>query len=106
MTTTNLNPSDVLFHLNGKKVVIQNPDPSLLLVDYLRSTEVGLTGTKHACGQGGCGSCTVMLSSYDAITEKVEHVSINSCLRPVVALDGMEVTTVEGLGTIPGFPIR
>ena len=92
--------SDLSFYLNGDKVTIENPDPNMLLVDYLRSTKVGLTGTKHACGQGGCGSCTVMLSYIDNATDKVTNISANSCLRPIVALDGMEVTTVEGLGSV------
>lgn len=88
------------FHINGESYSIQDPDPSLLLVDYLRSTEVGLTGTKHPCGQGGCGGCTVMLSYFDQHKESVVNVSINSCLRPVASLDGMEITTVEGLGSV------
>ncbi|MFN3848942.1 MAG: molybdopterin cofactor-binding domain-containing protein [Spirosomataceae bacterium] len=91
---------DLQFYINGQKHIIQNPDPSVLLVDYLRSTEVGLTGTKHACGQGGCGSCTVMLSYWDEVQNKTVNVSCNSCLRPLVALDGMEVTTIEGLGSV------
>jgi len=78
---------DLQFYINGQKHIIQNPDPSVLLVDYLRSTEVGLTGTKHACGQGGCGSCTVMLSYWDEVQNKTVNVSCNSCLRPLVALD-------------------
>ena len=88
------------FHINGESYSIKDPDPSLLLVDYLRSTEVGLTGTKHPCGQGGCGGCTVMLSYFDQHKESVVNVSINSCLRPVASLDGMEITTVEGLGSV------
>lgn len=91
---------DLHFYINGEKHTITNPDPSVLLVNYLRSTKVGLTGTKHACGQGGCGSCTVLLSYWDELQNKVVNVSCNSCLRPLVALDGMEVTTIEGLGSV------
>ena len=98
--TANEYHSDLHFYLNGDKVTIENPDPNMLLVDYLRSTKVGLTGTKHACGQGGCGSCTVMLSYIDNASHKITNISANSCLRPIVALDGMEVTTVEGLGSV------
>ncbi len=92
--------TDLQFHINGKKIVINNPDPSVLLVDFLRSTEIGLTGTKHSCGQGGCGACTVMLSYWDNEKKKATNVSCNSCLRPLVALDGMEVTTIEALGSV------
>jgi xanthine dehydrogenase/oxidase len=99
-TSKDVISSQLSFFLNGEKVEIDNPDPSTLLVDYLRSTQVGLTGTKHACGQGGCGSCTVTLSYFDNATNKVCNISANSCLRPIVALDGMEVTTVEGLGSV------
>ncbi|MFT6416778.1 MAG: xanthine dehydrogenase/oxidase [Dokdonia sp.] len=99
-STENDYHSDLSFYLNGNNVTIENPDPDMLLVDYLRSTKIGLTGTKHACGQGGCGSCTVMLSYVDNASKKVTNISANSCLRPIVALDGMEVTTVEGLGSV------
>jgi xanthine dehydrogenase/oxidase len=92
--------NNLQFFINGEKHQIENPDPSVLLVDYLRSTKIGLTGTKHACGQGGCGSCTVMLSYWDDARNEVVNASCNSCLRPLVALDGMEVTTIEGLGSV------
>ena len=90
----------VKFFLNGKAVTLENPSPDLLLLDYLRSEEVGLTGAKKGCGQGGCGACTVILSEWNEKDEKVEHRSINSCLRPVCALDGLSVTTVEGTGSV------
>jgi xanthine dehydrogenase/oxidase len=91
---------DLVFFINNERVEIANPDPAVLLVDYLRSPEVGLTGTKKSCGQGGCGACTVMLSSYDAETGAVINRSVNSCLRPVCSLDGMAITTIEGLGSV------
>jgi len=89
----------LVFYVNGKRHCIDKPDPDLLLVDYLRSREVGLTGTKHSCGQGGCGSCAVTLSTYTSEGE-VEHHAINSCLRPVCSLHGAAITTVEGLGSV------
>ena len=52
------------FRLNGELDQIDDPDPSLLLGDYLH--DIGLTGTKVGCGQGGCGACTVMISRRDA----------------------------------------
>ncbi|HYJ03548.1 MAG TPA: molybdopterin cofactor-binding domain-containing protein [Chthoniobacterales bacterium] len=86
------------FYLNGKAVTIENPAPDLLLIDYLRSPEVALAGPKKPCGQGGCGGCTVILSWWNAGKKKPEHRAINSCLRPVCALGGLVVTTVEGTG--------
>jgi xanthine dehydrogenase/oxidase len=90
----------VKFFLNGKAVTLENPSPDLLLLDYLRSEEVGLTGAKKGCGQGGCGACTVILSEWNEEEKKAEHHSINSCLRPVCALEGLAVTTVEGTGSV------
>src|SRR6266446_6736920 len=92
--------NELVFWLNGEKVVIKNPDPSLMLVDYLHS--VGLTGTKVGCGQGGCGACTVMLSHRDSVTGAPVHRAVNSCLRPLCAVDGMLVTTTEGIGNVHG----
>ena len=89
--------NQLVFSLNGARVVIANPDPSVLLVDYLHS--VGLTGTKVGCGQGGCGTCTVMLSLRDA-QGAVVHRAVNSCLRPLAAVAGMAVTTTEGIGSV------
>ncbi len=90
--------NNVEFFLNGRPVSIEDPSPDLLLIDYLRSPEVGLAGPKKPCGQGGCGGCTVILSHWDEEQGKPEHRAINSCLRPVCALDGLVVTTVEGTG--------
>ena len=91
---------NLVFYVNGQRYEIENPQPKALLVDFLRSTEIGLTGTKHSCGQGGCGACTVTLSHYDEQRNEVVHLAGNSCLRPLCSLDGMQVTTVEGLGSV------
>src|SRR5436309_15511396 len=79
--------NQLVFWLNGRKVVIPHPDPTMLLVEYLHS--IGLTGTKVGCGQGGCGACTVMLSHRDAVIGAPVHRAVNSCLRPLCAVDGM-----------------
>src|SRR6476661_3169120 len=90
----------VSFYLNGKATTVENPSPDLLLIDYLRSPGVGLAGPKKACGQGGCGACTVILSRWNASENRAEHRAINSCLRPVCALGGLVVTTIEGTGAV------
>jgi carbon-monoxide dehydrogenase small subunit len=58
------------------------------LLDVLRE-ELGITGPKAGCHQGGCGACTVLLDGEPR----------RACLLPVAYADGGEITTVEGLGT-------
>ena len=94
-----MTPNTLLFYVNGRRVAIERPDPTTLLVDWLRSDEIGLTGTKLSCGEGGCGACTVMLSRWDAARGTVEETAINACLRPLVSLDGAMITTTEGIGS-------
>lgn len=79
--------------VNGNTIQLTNPDPSELLADFIRE-KVGLKGTKLGCEEGGCGACTVVLTKPQGI------VSVNSCLRPLCANDGMAVTTVEGIGSV------
>ncbi|NXF31839.1 AOXB oxidase, partial [Nyctibius bracteatus] len=59
-----------------------------------------LTGTKYGCGVGGCGACTVMISTYDPVAKQIQHRPGNSCLLPICSLHGAAVTTVEGVGSI------
>ena len=75
----------IQFSLNGKSITREVPSHRLLL-DLLRD-EIGLTGTKEGCGTGDCGACTVMMNGKP----------INSCLVLSGELDGVDVTTVEGL---------
>lgn len=84
--------SELVLSVNGTEHRISNPSPSLLLSDFLRS--LGLTGVKVACGEGGCGACTVIIVGADG-----EPRAINACLRLLCACDGLAVTTVEGLGS-------
>ena len=61
--------------------------PRLTLCDFLRD-RLGLTGTHVGCEQGVCGACTILADGQ----------AVRSCLMLAVQADGMEVTTVEGLG--------
>ncbi|KAI5083880.1 hypothetical protein GOP47_0000049 [Adiantum capillus-veneris] len=88
----------LLFALNGRRVEIASPDPSMTLISFLRS-HAHLTGTKLSCGEGGCGACLVLLATYDPIWKKVHQHSINSCLALLCSLDGCSITTIEGLGS-------
>ncbi|XP_076463872.1 xanthine dehydrogenase/oxidase-like isoform X2 [Babylonia areolata] len=89
----------LLFFVNGKKVELENPDPEMTLLQYLRR-HLRLTGTKLGCGEGGCGACTVMLSRYHPHTSHIQHHSVNACLTPLCSVHGTAVTTVEGLGSV------
>eukprot|EP00164_Ancoracysta_twista_P007973 GFYU01011433.1.p1 GENE.GFYU01011433.1~~GFYU01011433.1.p1 ORF type:complete len:1346 (-),score=473.75 GFYU01011433.1:262-4254(-) len=91
---------ELLFYINGRKYVERNPDPQMTLLEYLRSDRIGLKGAKLGCGEGGCGACTVMVSHWDPEKKAVVHRSINACLAPLLAVDGMNVTTVEGIGSV------
>ncbi|XP_028634835.1 xanthine dehydrogenase/oxidase [Grammomys surdaster] len=88
---------ELVFFVNGKKVVEKNADPETTLLVYLRR-KLGLCGTKLGCGEGGCGACTVMISKYDRLQNKIIHFSVNACLAPICSLHHVAVTTVEGIG--------
>ncbi|RUS19542.1 Molybdopterin-binding domain of aldehyde dehydrogenase-domain-containing protein [Endogone sp. FLAS-F59071] len=89
--------NELSFFLNGTKVVLNNPDPDVTLLQYVRS--VGLTGSKMGCGQGACGACTVVISSLDRTTRKISYSTATSCLLPLCTLDGRHVITIEGVGS-------
>jgi carbon-monoxide dehydrogenase small subunit len=61
-------------------------DPADTLVHTLRDT-LGLTGTKISCGQGACGSCTVIMDGK----------AVPSCQILTIECDGKAITTIEGL---------
>jgi carbon-monoxide dehydrogenase small subunit len=75
----------VRFKVNGeeKEVLV---DPRDTLLDTLR-LKLELTGAKEGCGNGNCGSCTVLVNGK----------AVNSCLVFAVELEGVEITTIEGL---------
>jgi aerobic-type carbon monoxide dehydrogenase small subunit (CoxS/CutS family) len=75
----------IQFTLNGKSVELET-DTSQTLLWVLR-TELGLTGTKHGCGIGFCGACTIL----------VNGAAERSCSLTVKDIAGKKVTTIEGL---------
>lgn len=74
-------------NVNGKPVEL-DVDPSMPLLWALRD-HLGLTGTKFGCGRSLCGACTV----------HVDGNPLRSCVTPVAAVAGREVTTIEGLAS-------
>ena len=77
--------STISFKLNGQPVRLK-VDPERTLLWVLR-TDLAVTGTKYGCGIGQCGACTVL----------IDHKEVRSCTVPVKAVEGKEVTTIEGL---------
>ena len=71
--------------INGKSHVF-DVDPATPLLWAIRE-QVGLTGTKYGCGVAQCGSCTV----------HIDGAPVRSCMLPVSAAVGKQITTIEGL---------
>ena len=71
--------------INGSSIDV-NVDPSTPLLWAIRE-QVGLTGTKYGCGIAQCGACTV----------HVDGKAVRSCMLPVSAAEGKQITTIEGL---------
>ena len=82
---TATDPTTISLHLNGERVHVTFASHKTLL-EVLRE-DLGLTGTKHGCELGECGTCTVLL----------DDVPVLSCLVLAQACDGRHVRTVEGL---------
>ncbi|XVF69650.1 hypothetical protein PTKIN_Ptkin11bG0098700 [Pterospermum kingtungense] len=87
---------EAILYVNGFRKVLPDGLAHLTLLEYLR--DVGLTGTKLGCGEGGCGACTVMVSHYDKKLKKCVHYAVNACLAPLYSVEGMHIITVEGVG--------
>jgi len=76
---------EIKFVLNGTAYELK-VSPSTTLLEMIRE-DLHLTGTKEGCGQGECGSCTVIMGGK----------TVNSCLVLAMEADGQEITTIEGL---------
>ena len=75
----------VAFTLNGEAQTL-DADPEMPLLWAIREW-VGLTGTKYGCGVAQCGACTV----------HVDGQPVRSCVTTVAAVEGKQITTIEGL---------
>jgi len=74
--------------VNGRSHTV-DVDPSTPLL-YVLSDDLALRGPKFGCGLGQCGSCTVIARGR----------AVRSCVTPVSTMNGAEITTLEGLGTV------
>jgi aerobic-type carbon monoxide dehydrogenase small subunit (CoxS/CutS family) len=77
--------SAITLKVNGRTHSV-DVDPTTPLLYILRN-DLGLQGPRFGCGLGQCGACTVI----------VKGEAVRSCVRPVSAMQGVEITTLEGL---------
>ena len=84
----------VTFKVNGKSATVDVP-PDMPLLWVLRDV-LDLKGTKFGCGVAQCGACTV----------HVRGTPVRSCVTPVAAVRGAEVTTIEGLSPDGSHPVQ
>ena len=80
--------SAITLKVNGRPHTV-DVDPTTPLL-YVLSDDLQLNGPKFGCGLGQCGCCTVI----------VKGAGVRSCVTPVSTMQGAEITTIEGLGTI------
>lgn len=76
---------EISLTLNGEQKTVR-VHPMERLLDVLRQ-DLGLTGAKEGCGEGECGSCSVLM----------DGALVNSCLVPVLQARGSSIITIEGL---------
>jgi isoquinoline 1-oxidoreductase subunit alpha len=86
--------SMIQFKVNGVERSF-NGDPEMPVLWYLRDV-LGLTGTKFGCGVALCGACTVHKNGE----------AIRSCVVPVRAVTGAEITTIEGIAGRRLHPVQ
>jgi nicotinate dehydrogenase subunit A len=78
----------IALNVNGQTHQVDAHPATPLL--YVLRNDLGLNGAKFGCGLGQCGACTVMVNGE----------AIYSCLTPIAMLEGRDIKTVEGLGTL------
>ena len=78
----------VKFTINGDPVEVTLKRDDRVLIDVLRE-DLKLTGTKHGCGIGACGTCTVLIDGEP----------VASCLQLAALIDGADIRTIEGIAS-------
>jgi isoquinoline 1-oxidoreductase subunit alpha len=84
----------ISFTLNGKSQSVE-VDPQMPLLWVLRDT-LNMTGTKFGCGMALCGACTVHINGE----------ATRSCITPISAVSGKQITTIEGLSPDGNHPVQ
>lgn len=79
------------FTVNGQAHTLSEIDGNTPLLWVLRD-HLGLLGTKYGCGVAQCGACTVHLNGQP----------VRSCSLPIAAIEGQQITTIEGLASKDG----
>jgi isoquinoline 1-oxidoreductase alpha subunit len=82
------------FTINGRAVTVDAPEDTPLL--WVIRDDLDLTGTKFGCGIGMCGACTVHVGGR----------ATRSCITPLGAVDGTNITTIEGLHPQADHPVQ
>jgi aerobic-type carbon monoxide dehydrogenase small subunit (CoxS/CutS family) len=86
--------NNISIKVNGKIHNVE-VEADMTLLDFLRD-DLKLKGTKEGCNEGECGACTVILNGS----------TVNSCLILVAAIDGADITTIEGVSGKEIHPIQ
>lgn len=91
----------VRFLYNHSVVSLENTDPNLTVLQYLRET-LDKPGTKEGCASGDCGACTVVVAELEKSSKsenkmQLQYYSINACITFIGHLHGKQLITVEDL---------
>jgi isoquinoline 1-oxidoreductase subunit alpha len=82
------------FLINGRSVSVNDEADTPLL--WVIRDQIGLKGTKFGCGIGMCGACTVHVGGRPT----------RSCITPISAVEGADITTIEGLHPEGDHPVQ
>ncbi|PRB02133.1 xanthine dehydrogenase small subunit [Microbacterium sp. MYb64] len=88
---------DIAVTVNGQQRPLVGTPAHATALDWLRDS--GLSGSKEGCAEGECGACAMLLAT-PTTDGGTTWTPVNACLVPVYALDGQEVVTAEGLGSV------
>ncbi|SEL27851.1 xanthine dehydrogenase small subunit [Colwellia chukchiensis] len=86
----------VRFLLNNDPVTLENLEPNLTVLQYLREQAFS-TGTKEGCASGDCGACTVVVAQLNKDKTALNYKAINACISFVGTLHGKQLLSVEHL---------